>query len=81
MNMTGHANSNSLTPYLQLDADHHGEILNKMRVDGPSTSNVQVPIRASSNVMSQNTANVSAAKGTFIYNNCNTITLVRKNFE
>lgn len=62
--ITGHTNSKSITPYLQMDEDHHEEIVRRMRANDvqqaqlsqTSSSAVNAPIAALSN---QNT-----------YNNC-----------
>lgn len=53
MKITGHANPNSIKPYLQLDDEHHEKLIKKMRTDqSSSASNIKPcdPIPGPSNI-------------------------------
>lgn len=55
--ITGHNNSGSIKPYLTIDEDHHGEIINSMRGN-------------TSAVGTNNTSTTSSSASTYNFNNC-----------
>ena len=42
--MTGYSSTNSLKPYLQLDEEHHANIVNVLRRDGGTNQNLGSPV-------------------------------------
>uniref|UniRef100_A0A1Y1L3S3 Tyr recombinase domain-containing protein n=1 Tax=Photinus pyralis TaxID=7054 RepID=A0A1Y1L3S3_PHOPY len=59
--ITGHSNANSIKPYLQLDKEHHEQILKKMRQDPTSTVEMNSATSTSYNAPKTNNN---------VYNNC-----------
>lgn len=76
--ITGHATASSLKPYLQIDAEHHKNILEKLRTNTSASciaSTSTAACSTSSNVISTNeeTSSVSAARSIYkncVFNNC-----------
>jgi integrase len=61
--LTGHSNTHSIKPYLQMDADHHKKIIESMRNEKGSLSGGNFSSTAS-------TSTDSSYKGNYVYNNC-----------
>lgn len=73
--ITGHGNSNSIKPYLQIDEQHHQNIINKMRSNfknaagsSNNTSSISSTSMSSGHV---SCAENNSVKKNVVYNNCN----------
>lgn len=64
--ITGHANTNSIKPYLQLDQEHHESIMKKLRTN--ESTGVNTMPSTSSTAITNNSH--SKEKYTNVYNNC-----------
>lgn len=58
--ITGHSSSQSLKPYLQLDSQHHSNIIDNLRKNGE-----EVTLNATENNIAK-----SSTQGHNVYNNC-----------
>ncbi|CAF4832920.1 unnamed protein product [Pieris macdunnoughi] len=70
--ITGHANSNSIKPYLQLDQEHHELIVKKLRRSEPTAENAINSINLMPSTSSGTITDNSDLKKTCtnVYNNC-----------
>lgn len=60
--VTGHSNAHSIRPYLQMDAEHHKRIVERMRNNSDSS------VMINSNTTS--TSSDLSSRGNVYYNNC-----------
>lgn len=64
--ISGHSNTNSLKPYIQLDPVHHSKLMENLRENSsPSTSSSQVQVQTNNSIVEKSNAQ------TINYHNCN----------
>lgn len=66
--ITGHSSSQSIKPYLQLDSEHHQNIIESMRSNFPNTSSTTVFHKSVE--IKDNTFSEGSKHPTNNYNNC-----------